>query len=213
MIRRSRCGRTSPLFSGAQAQPPGVVQWLSGLVHHKMLARGFLRLCICAVVLSGKSTSVDDAFSDSLRFHTSLLMNLADGWPARISSELDLTGQLVAQLGYLARDLVKASGGSGEKEPGEAAAKARTDGYFQLNTPFREWLESIDDTTDMEEACRAWRDTQRRLFIIMGQDLVRRSGLKALVGRTVTVGEKKVSYTSPELFQKYRGAIRSILAQ
>lgn len=203
------------LLSAAQGRPPGVVQWLSSLTNQGMLHLSLLQLNIAGVVLSSKSTSVDDAFWDGLRFHTSLLMDLKEGWPARITTEVEVTEKLVRQTGYLAANLVKAAGGSGEQDSKEATAKARREAYFLLNSPFRQWLESIDESTSMEAGCAAWRNIQAQLFQSLGKQMAQRAGSKALVGRMLKDHPNDTKgrvYTSPALYQRYLWQIKQILS-
>jgi len=204
------------LFSAAQANPPGIVSWLSRLKRAGCLNLPMLRLNIGGVVLSGKKTSIDDTVSDSLRFHSALLMDLAEGWPARINRELEQTVKGVWRAGKLAGGLVIAGGGSGEKDTKAAEAKARAEGYFMLDSPFRQWLESLDDTTDMDVACRAWRDTQAQLFRRFGQEMVQRAGLKALVGRSIKErpgDTRERLYAAPDLYNQFVRYINKILKE
>lgn len=202
------------ILAGEQAHPPGVVSWLSSLRAHGQLNLPFLRLCIGGMVLSSKKTSVDDAFDDSLRIHASLLESLSDGWVARVNSEVERTERLVRQVGFLAANLVKAAGGSGERDPRAAQGRAREEAYFLLDQPFRQWLESIGEDEEMDAACLRWREEQGRLLRTYGQYLVARSGLKALVGRMVEekAGGRR-AYTAPGLFNRYLGSITKILKE
>lgn len=204
------------LFSSNQRKPPGVVAWLSGLQQRGLLNLSYLQLCIGGVVLSSKKTSIDDAFSDSLRFHAALIADLKEGWPQRITAELAVTYKLAQQASYLAQDLVIAAGGSGEKDSVNARAKARQEAYFALDIPFRRWLEGLDENTPMEDACKAWREIQGQIFRQLGEKMVQRAGSKALVGRSVKTGPgegQEKLYAAPELQRWYLYHIRKILTE
>ncbi|NLG57762.1 MAG: type I-E CRISPR-associated protein Cse1/CasA [Clostridiales bacterium] len=204
------------LLSGAQSSPPGIVSWLSALQIKGGIRLPLLRLCIGGMVLSSKKTSIDDALSDSLRFQASLLADLEEGWPARISSELAVADKLVQQVGFLAANLIRATGGSGDKDPRAASAKAREQGYYLLDAPFRQWLEGLGPSENMDEACQSWRSLEGQLLRGYGQQLVERSGLKALVGRRVKekAGDTAARlYTAPALYAQFLRQTNKILKE
>ena len=202
------------LFTMTQAPAPGVVSWLSGLVGEGRLDLPLLRLNTGGMVLSSKKTSIEDTVADSLRFHSALLRNLEEGWMPRITRELEITDKLVVRLGFLASNLARAAGESGDNSLKTTASKARAAGYFLVDQPFRQWLEGLDQHSDLDQACLAWRQTQQRLMAREGSEMVRRAGLKALVGRSVKEGEdgaKERVYAAPALYNQFQAQVWKIL--
>lgn len=202
------------LLPSAQTSPPGIVSWLSSLRNEGLLSLPMVCLNIGGVVLSSHKTSVDDAFSDSLKFNAALLAQLQESWIPRITRELDVTDKLVTQAGFLAGDLVRAAGGSGEKDPKAAAAKAREEVYFLLDIPFRLWLENLSPQDEIDQACLRWREQERNLLRSYGEQLVTRAGLNALTGRSVKVNQNDATrrtYASPDLYLKYLRKMNRIL--
>ncbi len=186
------------------ANPPGVVSWIARLKQNQQLDLPLLRLNSAGMVLA-KSTSVSHVFSDSLRFHLALLDDLEEGCAVRVSREIGLADKLVLELGYFAANLIRAGGGSGEKDPRSAAQKAREQAYFLLDSPFRRWLEELDERTDLDEACKIWRDNEVGLLKGFAQEMVQHAGLKALVGRKIKEkpgDEKERLYAAPQLYDR-----------
>ncbi len=185
---------------------PGVVDWLALLQEEEAPVPSTLRLSIGGLVLSSQMTSVDDTVQDSLRFNAALLNNLEDGWVPRIGSELALTDKMVQKAGYLAQELVMAGGGSGESTQKSVRAKAMEQAYFLLDAPFRDWLSGIHEEDSMDEAFTLWRKTQFQVLAGFGEELVKRAGAKALIGREVS---DRV-YTAPSAFNKYMAMIHKL---
>lgn len=204
----------SSLIAGSQANPPGVVAWLSDLKADGSLNKSNLRLTIGGVELSSKSTSVDDAYSDSLRFQSAILSSLQEGIVSRVNGEIALIEKLARQAAYLASDLVRASGGSDDRAIASAKSKAEEEVYFLLDAPFRQWLEGIDNEEEIDAFCRQWRDTEAKIIRAYGQELVKRAGTRALVGRSMKERPKDKNekiYASPLLYQRFLSHIRKLL--
>lgn len=192
------------LPSAEKGTAPGIISWAAQLVSSHQLALPALRLNSAGMVLA-KSTSVSHVFSDSLRFHLVLLDDLEKGHASRVRSEIALAVKLVKEIGYFAADLARAGGGSGEKDPNNAAAKAREQAYFLLDQPFRHWLGSLDAQTGMDEACAAWRQEEVALLKHFARDMVQQAGLKALVGRKIKErpgDDQERTYASPQLYDR-----------
>lgn len=200
----------SAILPGSQAEmAPGVVAWLSQLKREKRLRMPLLRLASAGMVLT-KSTSLSNVFSDSLRFNLALLQDAEEGHAARANREIALAGKMVTAVANFARGLVQAAGGSGDQTIREAAVSARTQAYFRLDSPFRSWLGSLEEDTDLDEACRAWRQTEVRLLLDLAQDMVQQAGTKALVGRSVKQKAQEGRETilaSPKLFAALSGRL------
>lgn len=192
---------------------PGVLKWISKLKSDQGLSLPRLRLKSAGTVLA-KSTAVTHVFSDSLRFHLSLLDNLEDGFAVRATGEVGLADRMVWAVGVFASDLVRAGGGSGDKDPKAAREKAMEQGYFLLDQPYRQWLEDLQEGDDIDAACRAWRETERRALSRLALEMVQRAGLKAMVGRIIKEkdgeGEGR-PYAAPQLYGRLINQLRRMM--
>jgi len=186
---------------GPELRRPGVVSWLSRLASEGILSQRHFRFRIAAVKYGDKDFFADDVFGDSLSFSASLLTDKSQEWVARIISILDWTDQLVGELKYLAQQLSKASGDSQGLDSREAAGKRA---YFLLDLPFREWLAGINpETDDSETLVGAWKSLAKNLIRSEGREMVRESGPKALVGRTLKENNVFRRYTAAEAFSGF----------
>ena len=108
---------------------------------------------------------------------------------------------------------MQAAGGSGDQTIREAAVSARTQAYFRLDSPFRSWLGSLEEDTDLDEACRTWRQTEVRLLLDLAEGMVQQAGTKALVGRSVKLrpqDAKETILASPKLFAALSGRLHKL---
>lgn len=192
---------------------PGIVSWLSQLKREKQLRLPLLRLAIAGVVLGKSNALVDNSFSDSLRFNLALLQDAEEGHAARANREIALADKMVTAVANFARGLVQAAGGSGDQTIREAVVSARTQAYFRLDSPFRNWLGSLEEDTDLDEACRTWRQTEVRLLLDLAEGMVQQAGAKALVGRSVKLrpqDAKETILASPKLFAALSGRLHKL---
>lgn len=77
-----------------------------------------------------------------------------------------------------------------------AVERAREQYYYEIDLPFRNWLEGIDPNwgTDSEQKYRAieeWHETAKRIALRIGQELVESAGTAAIVGRTIEIERRK----------------------
>jgi CRISPR system Cascade subunit CasA len=188
---------------------PGIVSWLSRLKSEHLISQAQFRFVTTAVKYGDKDFFVDDVFSDSLSLNADLLTDLGDDWLSRIIDELDATEQLVKQLGYLAQSLAKAAGDSLGDDAGDGPSDAaKEQAYYQLDSPFRQWLLGIDpENGEMSEACDRWWERARRIVRNLGRELVEQSGPLAFIGREIKKKEKGKEvtrrYTAPEAYNSF----------
>lgn len=95
-----------------------------------------------------------------------------------------------------------------------AVERAREQYYYEIDLPFRNWLEGIDPNwgTDSEQKYRAieeWHETAKRIALRIGQELVESAGTAAIVGRTIEIEKKKgnkitVHYSAPDAYRYFK---------
>ena len=198
---------SSLVVQGADIRRPGVVNWLEYLSEHTVIPHSHFNFRTASVKYVDKDMSVDHVFSDSIVFSSRLLNVNFETWVSRIIEGLETTEILVRQLGYFAENLQKAAGQSGGNERRESE-RVRSQAYFQLDAPFRKWLEQINpDVDDLEQQMKDWWEQSRGIVRRLGRDLIGQAGPKAHVGRTVIEKEKgnpvERVYTAPKAYNQF----------
>lgn len=163
---------------------PGVIRW-----HSEVALPEDYVVCYRSVAMKyGKSTphsAVDDVFTDALSFHHNLLSHLGEDWRRIIVDELECCEKIATYIWWLAINLRRAAGGSGESEA-QTGESAKDMFFSRIDIPFRKWLLTLDAKQgDTEKRTRreAWRKELRRLAIEHGQKMVASSGPAAFRGR------------------------------
>ena len=186
---------------------PGIVDWIARLADEDLLERKVLTFKTSSFKYGSMSAAVTDSCSDSLSLNPALLTHkFAEGWCDRIIAELDITEQLVWQLGQLARNIEKSSG----SDTGDAAyEEAKRQAYYGLDMIFRDWLEEldpkaaeIDEAKGLDAECKKFWDAEQALVRRLGKTIVNDAGAKAFVGRPDTLEAIK-PLTSAEAYNLF----------
>lgn len=201
---------------------PGVVQWVDFLRSHGFIDRtrtiGFE---ICSAKYDGQEAAYEDIFSDSLTLHTDLITEIGEHWRAKITEEIEKCKKSAAALRFLAKDIELAAGSSEDTVLKRAVVeRAREQYYYEIDLPFRNWLERIDpnwgaDSEQEEQALCEWHETAKRIALRIGQELVESAGTAAIVGRTIEKEKKKgnkitVHYSAPDAYRYFKVKLNKI---
>ena len=147
-----------------QKHKPGVVTWVELLQSQEIFSKTKL-VCFCIASVQydkQQKSSVINEFSDTLEFHSELLTEAGTFWQDLIVKEIDICDSFAQIVGVLAEELNKAAGGKGNT----AAEQAKTQFYYRLDIPFRDWLLTLDPgqgASDREERRNAWRDQAQQI--------------------------------------------------
>lgn len=196
---------------------PGVVLWTKYIKQMLPESRKLISFSIASVQYGDKDFFVNDVFSDSLTFHTDLITEIGEHWRAKITEEIEKCEKSAEALRDLARDIELAAGASGDTVLKRAAvARAREQYYYEIDLPFRNWLEGIDPNwgTDSEQKYRAieeWHETAKRIAFRIGQELVESAGTAAIVGRAVKdKNDKERYYSAPDAYRYFKVKLNEI---
>lgn len=193
---------------------PGVVLWTKYIKQMLPESRKLISFSIASVQYGDKDFFVNDVFSDSLTFHTDLLTEIGEHWRAKITDEIKKCDESAAALRFLAKDIELAAGSSEDTVLKRAVVeRAREQYYYEIDLPFRNWLEGIDPNwgTDSEQKYRAieeWRETAKRIALRIGQELVESAGTAAIVGRAIK--DKKKYYSAPDAYRYFKVKLNKI---
>ena len=189
---------------------PGVVKWLVALEDDGIISSHDAEICAMSVDYGSQSCGIKEVWADSISLNMALLSRLKENWITQITMLIGTTEKMVCQLGWLASDIAKAVGDTDGKHRAEAA---REEAYFALDMPFRSWLANLDPVIgDIDKATAAWLGTAEKTILRLGQDIVSQAGQAAFIGRLVDdkKAKKKISFTAPEAYNKFRALIRKI---
>lgn len=200
---------------------PGVVLWTKYIKQMLPESRKLISFSIASVQYGDKDFFVNDVFSDSLTFHTDLLTEIGEHWRAKITDEIKKCDESAAALRFLAKDIELAAGSSEDTVLKRAVVeRAREQYYYEIDLPFRNWLERIDpnwgaDSEQEEQALCEWHETAKRIALRIGQELVESAGTAAIVGRTIEKEKKKgnkitVHYSAPDAYRYFKVKLNKI---
>ena len=200
---------------------PGVVLWTKYIKQMLPESRKLISFSIASVQYGDKDFFVNDVFSDSLTFHTDLLTEIGEHWRAKITDEIKKCDESAAALRFLAKDIELAAGSAEDTVLKRAVVeRAREQYYYEIDLPFRNWLERIDPNWEIvseqeEQALREWHETAKRIALRIGQELVESAGTAAIVGRTIEIEKKKgnkitVHYSAPDAYRYFKVKLSKI---
>lgn len=190
---------------------PGVVLWTKYIKQMLPESRKLISFSIASVQYGDKDFFVNDVFSDSLTFHTDLLTEIGEHWRAKITDEIKKCDESAAALRFLAKDIELAAGSAEDTVLKRAVVeRAREQYYYEIDLPFRNWLERIDPNWEIvseqeEQALREWHETAKRIALRIGQELVESAGTAAIVGRAVKdKNDKERYYSAPDAYRYFK---------
>lgn len=197
--------------TAAGSHIPGVVLWTKYIKQMLPESRKLISFSIASVQYGDKDFFVNDVFSDSLTFHTDLLTEIGEHWRAKITDEIKKCDESAAALRFLAKDIELAAGSSEDTVLKRAVVeRAREQYYYEIDLPFRNWLERIDPNWEIvseqeEQALREWHETAKRIALRIGQELVESAGTAAIVGRAVKdKNDKERYYSAPDAYRYFK---------
>lgn len=196
---------------------PGVVFWTKYIKQMLPESRKLISFSIASVQYGDKDFFVNDVFSDSLTFHTDLLTEIGEHWRAKITDEIKKCDESAAALRFLAKDIELAAGSAEDTVLKRAVVeRAREQYYYEIDLPFRNWLERIDPNWEIvseqeEQALREWHETAKRIALRIGQELVESAGTAAIVGRAVKdKNDKERYYSAPDAYRYFKVKLNEI---
>jgi CRISPR system Cascade subunit CasA len=139
------------LFSDFEA--PNILQWLGRLSEDEIISNQYLMNLRAVGVNYGSNNSViSGMMNDSLLIHTALLAPGNHKLRQQAINAVAVADKAVSTLVLLARNIEVASGNS---EP-QSLPAVRASAFYQLDQPFRMWLSSLTNHTELAEARANW---------------------------------------------------------
>jgi CRISPR system Cascade subunit CasA len=159
----------------------GTVRWLMYLknkdAERTVFRKPLLDIGIIGVEYGSMKAVVDELIVDALRINADILMvrqqEWIGDWIQDIVERVTLTEKCVAALGKLASDLSEAGGNGDTRNKKGLSDAVCEEMYFQLDLPFRDWLQTIEPTNDddrREEIFTRWDKQVRYLVLKKGEE-------------------------------------------
>ncbi len=212
---------SSDIKNSSQKRIPGVVSWVRFLQTYEIMDKERLvRFRISSVQYGDKDFFVTDEFSDSLTFYAGLLTEKGKAWRTLALEMVSLCDDLAFYIGLLAQNLLRAQAGRENSEKAgkrEIAAgnRAREQLFYRFDTPFRQWLRSLNPEMDgviCDIKREEWQEEAWQIATELGYEMVAQAGPAAIVGRMAVekVGgeEKKVHCSAPEAFRIFQHMVK-----
>lgn len=189
--------------SAENSHKSGIVQWITLLQDRRLRflnPQKQIKFKISGLQYGDSNYFVKDSFGDELSFQTSLLDELNKTLQIRISNEIESCESVANLIGLFAHELDMAEGNSND----QVSSPARTQFYFNVDVPFRQWLQSIDATqNDLEAKFCEWQITSRNIAKKMAREMISNVSSAAYVGHKIKSGEKTTLYTAPKAYNRF----------
>lgn len=167
---------------------PGIINWIKKLLDKIIDPDYMIKISTAAVIYDyGQATSlpVIDTVSDSLTFHSNLLLEVGAGWRTRINDEIENCSKIAAKVYILYKNLQNSCGRADKdlktEQSGELNAKVQF--YDMIDRPFRLWLAELKTDYDMDEYCEKLESELKRIALKFGEELAVNIGDMSIFGR------------------------------
>ena len=168
--------------SGGAQHKAGILKWFNE-IHEKAenneleIAKEKIKVCAVSVQDDGNATSwapVDEIY-DEMRFEEMILLDTdVNGWLVRINKTVEWTKTVISMvLRPLLRDLAEIRGMDVSKADVPLIIRETEQFYYQIDGPFRNWLDGISSSDSKEEKVQAWKTDLKVLLMRFGDDLLR----------------------------------------
>ncbi len=162
------------LSKDANDKRPGIIDWLYEI--EKMTKETNVVIESYGMESDGNATSwvpVDEYF-DTLDINEHVLVDVQDdGWVVRINGEVEKTKEVIEKtFGRFVNEVKSIRNLSGN----EFTSKIVRQVYFEIDQPFRFWLNSLEVNQDKDERIQEWRSDLRKILLTQADYLVESAG-------------------------------------
>jgi len=192
----------------------GVLEWLCKLLKLEILDKNyFVTINTAAVIYDyGQATSlpVIDNVSDSLIFHSELLLEAGYIWRDSIFKEIEKCDKCASSVYLLYKNLQKANGRQDKDNSVSLSGEldAKTQFYSRIDHPFRLWLAELNPEIHNIQNYSAVLEKQiLKIALDFGNELASQSGSHAVFGHY----SKQNPVSSAQALNIFEYSIRKIL--
>lgn len=164
--------------------PSQTVEWIAGLRNEDILSDRVVNARLIGVVYGPQSSTFAEIIDDSLAVHVALMAETSRALAAVVIGAAEQTARAVWDLGTMAGELTRAAGG----DPEMTRDAVRQSAYFDLDEPYRRWVNALDDTKNPDPAREEWNTTARRILRARATEQIEFAGPAAVIGRLADDG-------------------------
>lgn len=206
----------SSIYSGESCREPGVIAWNKALIEEGLIQdQGILRSQIVSVQYGDKDFFVNHVFSDEMSVQRGVIVQKGKKWQIYIQDEIEKCDELAKEIGNLSQKIYLASGGDEEKRF-QVGNRAKEQLYYQVDVPFRKWIQSID-VSDLEgERAKKmeWRKMAREIGFSCAEGLTVNLDAASYIGKTnltkINGKEVNVHYSASKAINEFYVALNRI---
>ena len=166
----------------------GIVNWFETLFGNACISKTYImKTTIASVEYGDKDFFVKNVFIDSLSMHSEILSDVGKDWRSDIETEIQHCEDLAKEIGLFAQNLYIASGGS-DNDTESIRSNAKSQLYYRLDVPFREWLISIKPDAmgdDKKGKIEEWHGKAKKIAFEYADELMENTAECALIGHMV----------------------------
>lgn len=165
----------------AKERMPGLIKWHNYLVDNRLISNRKMSIMSVGLCYNrDASTMPNNEVYDEIKIYDDVLADIADdGWVRRITDEINLTKETIIKCnGSFARDIKTIRNLSNDGFVDNVIKNA----YYEIDVPFRNWLEGIHLNSSKEQSIREWRNTLKGILRDQAQTLLRSSGKRDFIG-------------------------------
>ncbi|MFE3758035.1 type I-E CRISPR-associated protein Cse1/CasA [Nocardia tengchongensis] len=160
---------------------PSLLEWMCRLLDDEVLDPAHLvRLHAVGMQYINNQSVIGDIFDDTIGFRVALLSTNPALRTAAVNA-VQVAENAIDALAGLAGNLAVAAGG----EADSARTHAREQGYFAMESPYRQWLATLHPDGAIDVYDRGWQQLVRRAVEPLGRDFIASAGMPAWVGREI----------------------------
>lgn len=191
----------------------GVLSFVKKLKEQNILKKDYMvNVVMTGVIYNYKqatSLPVLDVVSDTLTFHSQLLLDSGSAWRTRINMEIEKCEQVAKKVYLLSIDLQKSAGADGDKLTGN---EEKVLFYNNIDRTFRVWLSELKPEYDSEEYTSILEKKLLRIALRTGEEMLSYTSESTIFGyvKKDTKKDKKYILSSADAFNRYAGSIRKI---
>jgi CRISPR system Cascade subunit CasA len=162
--------------------PAMTLDWIRKRRRDTLPAHFMIRTRAIGMTYGPQNSTTEEIIDDTLAMHLELL-DSAELQQLAITA-VKAAESAVNAFGDLARNLATAAGGNGEGD----RARARGEGFFLLDAPFRRWLANLSSDHDPADQLFDWYESATNLLADAADELLADAGPTAWVGRRSPLG-------------------------
>ncbi len=190
---RSFGSTTLPNSKKDNHRRPGIIDWHNILVDNNLIDERKVKITAVGLGYNRDASSmVNSDIYDELNLHDKVLSDdLDDGWVIRITDEVELIKATIEKtLKWFVNDVLFIR----QMKFSDVGSKYLDEAYYEIDEPFKNWIENIRPEDEKSEAVQRWRLQLRDIIKGEADKFVKNASPRDYLGRvkdsrTVNIAE------------------------